>query len=111
MNHPAIIQEVYDNISMGFCQPKFYKPSAWNKAKKIMQELCKIEENGNKLVIPFDYGRGKGKYTTTEYFESKYGKKDCPNMELAEIYCSRMNLIPNPYITTIQDAPVQISLF
>lgn len=46
-------------ISIGFCQPKYYKPSTWQKAKKVMNELCSF----NIGVKPFDYGRGKGKYT------------------------------------------------
>lgn len=47
-------------ISIGFCQPKFYKRSAWLKAKKLMDNVvCK-----NDLAEPYDYGRGKGKYTS-----------------------------------------------
>lgn len=55
----SVIKEA---ISIGFCQPKFYKPSVWAKSKKIMEELCKMDCG----VIPFDYGRGKGKYSTNK---------------------------------------------
>ena len=54
-------QEIKDLISIGFCQPKFYKTSVWARAKRVMEELCKTE-----YVTPFDYGRGKGKYTYSE---------------------------------------------
>lgn len=47
-------------INIGFCQPKFYKPAVWLKAKKIMNKLCSIPES---KVIPCNYGRGKGKYS------------------------------------------------
>lgn len=47
-------------IRVGFCQPKFYKPHVWKKAKAIMENLCEIPESG---VSRFDFGRGKGKYT------------------------------------------------
>jgi hypothetical protein len=47
-------------VKIGFCQPKFYKRSVWLKAKKLMDEV--VVPNG--LAEPFDYGRGKGKYTS-----------------------------------------------
>lgn len=47
-------------IGIGFCQPKFYKPSAWKKAKAIMDNLvCPLG-----LAFPHDYGRGKGKFSS-----------------------------------------------
>lgn len=45
-------------IDIGFCQPKFYKPSSWAKANRIMQKLCAL----NVGVKPHNFGRGKGKY-------------------------------------------------
>ncbi len=54
-------KEIKDLISIGFCQPKFYKPSVWAKAKRVMEKLRKTG-----YVIPFNYGRGKGKYTYSD---------------------------------------------
>ena len=49
-------------VSIGFCQPKFYKASVWRKAKKLMDEVvCP-----NNLGTPHDFGRGKGKYKATD---------------------------------------------
>lgn len=48
-------------VNIGFCQPKFYKVSVWNRAKKLMNYLV-----SKKLAIKKDFGRGKGKY------DSKY---------------------------------------
>ena len=48
----------YTNIA--FCQPKFYKQSAWARAMKCMDVLI---EKG--LAEPYDYGYGKGKFNTT----------------------------------------------
>lgn len=57
-------EEVLNLIGIGFCQPKFYKPSAWKKAKEIMEILCyRIHKTG---VKPHDFGRGKGKYTSDD---------------------------------------------
>lgn len=65
-NNPTY-DEVLESISIGFCQPKFYKRSVWLKSKKIMDKLCEL----NVGVIPFDYGRGKGKYSTTKKLDNK----------------------------------------
>lgn len=47
-------------VAIGFCQPKFYKKSIWLAAKKLMDEvLCP-----NKLAYSYDFGRGKGKYSS-----------------------------------------------
>jgi hypothetical protein len=51
--------EVKELIGIGFDQPKHYKPSVWNSAKKIMDECVVLG-----LVQPHDFGRGKGKYTS-----------------------------------------------
>jgi hypothetical protein len=51
--------EVEELIGIGFDQPKHYKPSVWNAAKKIMDECVVLG-----LVQPADLGRGKGKYTS-----------------------------------------------
>ncbi len=52
-----VIQYTY----VGFSHRKMFKKSAWDRGVQVMNELIKLG-----LVIPFDYGRGKGKYTTTE---------------------------------------------
>lgn len=52
--------EVKTLIKIGFCQPKFYKPSIWRKAKSLMDEIAVP----HKLARPHDYGRGKGKFTS-----------------------------------------------
>lgn len=59
--------EVLSSIGIGFCQPKFYKRNVWLKSKKIMDKLCEL----NVGVVPFDYGRGKGKYSTTKKLDHK----------------------------------------
>jgi hypothetical protein len=46
-------------IKIGFCCPKYYKPNAWAKAKRRMEKLV---DRG--IVYRYDYGRGKGKYST-----------------------------------------------
>lgn len=51
---------VYELIGIGFCQPKFYKPSAWRKSKLFMDNVvCALN-----LAFKYDYGRGKGKYSS-----------------------------------------------
>lgn len=50
--------EVRHLVGIGFCQPRFYKPSVWRKAKRLMDNI--VCPNG--LAFPFDFGRGKGKY-------------------------------------------------
>ena len=44
-------------VMIGFCQKSFYKPTVWKYANRMMQELEKIG-----LVVPHDFGRGKGKW-------------------------------------------------
>ena len=48
----------YTNI--GFCQKSFYTPKAWYRAMKCMDVLVK-----EGLAVPYNYGRGKGKFNTT----------------------------------------------
>lgn len=56
------VKKYIDNyVGIGFCQPKFYKPKAWKRAKVLMEYLVK-----KKKVVPHDYGRGKGKYNTAK---------------------------------------------
>lgn len=51
-------EEAASLVGIGFCQPKFYKRSVWQKAKRLMDNVvCP-----NRLARPYDYGRGKGKY-------------------------------------------------
>ena len=47
-------------VSIGFCQPKFYKRSIWIKVNKLMEFICQRTE----YVKPHNFGRGKGKYIT-----------------------------------------------
>jgi hypothetical protein len=54
-------QEIIQSIQIGFCQPKFYKRSVWNKAKKVMEFLC---DNTNGEVVRHNFGPGMGKYTS-----------------------------------------------
>lgn len=52
--------EVKNAVGIGFCQPKFYTPTAWRRTKSLMDELvCPLG-----LAFPHDLGRGKGKYST-----------------------------------------------
>jgi len=46
-------------VSIGFSHKKMFKASAWSRAVKVMDELIEMG-----YVIPFDFGRGKGKYDT-----------------------------------------------
>ena len=55
------MEEIINSIRIGFCQPKFYKRSVWNKALKVMNWLVK---NTNGEVFEQDFGRGKGKFAT-----------------------------------------------
>lgn len=63
-------QEVENLVKIGFCQPMFYKRSVWLKAKKLMDTV--VVPNG--LAKPFDYGRGKGKYTSDMRIEEVVSK-------------------------------------
>ena len=49
--------ELESYVNIGFCQPKFYRPEVWRKAKRVMDIACLLG-----LAKPFDFGRGKGKY-------------------------------------------------
>lgn len=49
----------YTNI--GFCQKSFYTTTAWKKAMECIKVL--IEEG---YAEAHDYGRGKGKYRSTD---------------------------------------------
>lgn len=55
-------KEIIESINIGFCQPKFYKRSVWNKAVKVMEYLS---DNTNGEVSRHNFGPGKGKYTST----------------------------------------------
>ena len=63
-------------VGIGFCQPKFYKPHVWQKAKQIMEWLC----DNTPHVKRYDFGRGKGKYITVESLPKP------TNADLAAIY-------------------------
>lgn len=60
MRKKMTTHQIYRLVAIGFCQPKFYKKSVWTAAKKLMDGvLCP-----NDLAYPFDFGRGKGKYSS-----------------------------------------------
>lgn len=64
-------------IGIGFCQPKFYKPSVWRKAKKIMEWLC----DNTPHVYRFDFGRGMGKYRMQgEWDKRDFWKQAIPDL-------------------------------
>ena len=54
------LERVIKFTHIGFSHKKMFKPSAWNRAVKVMDKLIELG-----LVVPYDFGRGKGKYTTT----------------------------------------------
>lgn len=53
------VKEIMQVIAVGFCQPKLYKRSVWNKAKKVMEFLC---DNTDGEVVRYNFGPGMGKY-------------------------------------------------
>ena len=60
MKKKMTTHQIHRLVAIAFCQPKFYKRSVWNAAKKLMDEvICP-----NRLAYPFDFGRGKGKYSS-----------------------------------------------
>jgi hypothetical protein len=63
-------------IGIGFCQPKFYIPSAWRKAKAVMDRLVSLDCG----VIEHNFGRGKGKYIKSI---------EISNLELANIFLNK----------------------
>jgi len=77
--------EIIKYIGIGFCQPKFYKPAAWRKAKLIMNKLVSL----NVGVIPYDFGRGKGKFITTGDLD-KLKLSDAID-QLADVYINSKN--------------------
>ena len=53
-----------DCIRIGFCQPSFYRRPVWREAERVMERLVALCIG----VVRVDYGRGKGKYGTTQDF-------------------------------------------
>ncbi len=72
--------EILNYIRIGFCQPKFYKPSVWRKAKFIMDKLVELKVG----VEPFDFGWGKGKYISDDNVTFE---------QLADIYFNHLALM------------------
>lgn len=68
-------QEVKDTVGIGFCVPKYYVPTAWRRAKDLMDKLLVPLD----LAFAHDYGRGKGKYSTDH--------------DIAKVQAEVMNLI------------------
>lgn len=67
------VEEVAKYISIGFSVPKDYKPAAWAKAKRYMDQLVELG-----YVTKNDLGRGKGKYWTND-------KSDALSTNLSEL--------------------------
>ena len=59
------LEDFIEYGTIGFDKLSAHKSSAVSKAKKVMNEAIRLG-----YAIPYDYGRGKGKYTTTEKAES-----------------------------------------
>jgi len=57
---PIEVENIERYTNIAFCQPSFYTRTAWNRAKKCVNKLIELG-----LAEPYDYGRGKGKYTLT----------------------------------------------
>lgn len=55
------LDEFIEHGSIGFDKLSHYKPSAVRKAKKVMGKAIELG-----YAIPYDFGRGKGKYITTD---------------------------------------------
>ncbi len=62
MKSKPSINDLIMFVGIGLDQPKFYKRSAWLNAKFVMDNFAVPLG----LVVPFDYGHGKGKYRRTE---------------------------------------------
>lgn len=69
-------EEIKELVHIGFCQPKLYKPSVWKKAKALMEQLLVPAA----LAFPYDYGRGKGKFSTD--YDIDYVKDQAVNLIL-----------------------------
>ena len=84
-----IIETNLDRIrkytSIAFCQKSFYHTPAWNRAMKCINIL--VQEG---YAVPYDYGRGKGKFTCTPKGD-EYGFN-----KLYEIV-AKSNLVIKPY--------------
>jgi hypothetical protein len=72
------VNYVSNYVGIGFCQPKFYTPAAWYRAKKVIQVL--IAEG---YAIPHNYGHGAGKFSKTAK------AKDLTNAQLAEVVLAK----------------------
>lgn len=59
METKDIDNAIGDLVGIGFCQPRFYLPTVWKYADKMMKRGVALGH-----VAPFDFGRGKGKYTS-----------------------------------------------
>ena len=71
------VEEVAKYISIGFDSPSGYKPSAWAKAKRYMDQLVELG-----YITKDDRGRGKGKYWTND-------KSDALSTNLSEL-CDKL---------------------
>lgn len=53
-------EQIKTLVYIGFCQPKFYKPHIWAKAKKLMLIACEMQ-----IVLHRPY-RGGGHFWCTD---------------------------------------------
>ncbi len=58
--HSMEKEQILELVRIGFCQPKFYKRSAWLNAKSIMEDI--LIPRG--LAYAHDFGHGKGKFSS-----------------------------------------------
>lgn len=52
---------IKEMVGIGFCQPKFYLPTVWKYADKMMKRGIEVG-----VVVPHDFGWGKGRYATAD---------------------------------------------
>lgn len=75
------VEETKSLIRIGFGKKSDFKPSYWRRAEKIMNFLC----DNTSDIFSFDYGRGKGKYSTN------LSLSDENISRWAELYVNSMN--------------------
>ena len=77
-------------IGIGFCQPKFYKPTVWKYSKLLMERG--IDMN---IITPKDHGRGKGKYSSDLSYDDLYHlfSNDIESMEIVKKFTKYYNKI------------------
>lgn len=89
-------EEVEKLINIGFCQSRFYNPDIWEQATDVMDCLA----NRTDFVVHRNFGRGKGKFNTTEKLDALALGGGAESGFLAKIYCilleQEIDTIPVP---------------